>query len=138
MLNSIVIQGRLTNDPELKYTNSGKSVTSFSIACERDFSTNGEKETDFINIVAWNGTAEFISKFFQKGKQILLKGSLQTRKYQTKNGENRTVTEVIADKVYFCGDKVKDPLEELNGKLDDTNQSIDDFTEVDSDDDLPF
>lgn len=108
MLNFVVIQGRLTETPELKKTtNSGKSVTSFSLACERDFSTGGEKETDFINIVAWNGTAEFVSKYFTKGKQMIVKGSLQVRKYKTKDGENRYTTEVIADKVYFGGDKEK-------------------------------
>ena len=137
MFNSVVLQGRLTADPELKTTNSGKSVISFSLAVERDFTTNGEKETDFINIVAWNGTAEFISKFFQKGKQMLLRGSLQVRKYQTQNGENRQVTEVIADKVYFCGDKGKDPLAEFKNEVDELNQS-NDFAEVDSDEDLPF
>lgn len=107
MLNTIILQGRLTTDPELKVTTNNKPVTSFSIAVERDFSTNGEKETDFINIVAWNKTAEFISKYFAKGKQIILKGSLRVRKYQTDNGDNRTVTEVLAENVYFCGDKEK-------------------------------
>ena len=107
MLNEIILQGRLTTDPELKVTASNKPVTSFSIAVERDFSTNGEKETDFINIVAWNTTAEFITKYFTKGKQIVLRGSLRVRKYQTENGDNRTVTEVLAEKVYFCGDKEK-------------------------------
>ena len=82
MLNEVILQGRLTQDPELKTTTSGKSVISFSLAVERDFSTDSEKETDFINIVAWNKTAEFISKFFNKGKQMLLRGSLQVRKYQ--------------------------------------------------------
>jgi single-strand DNA-binding protein len=136
MLNEIILQGRLTDDAELKITNSGKYVTSFSLAVERDFSTGDEKETDFINIVAWNKTAEFITKYFTKGKQMIVKGSLQVRKYQTQNGENRHSTEVLADKVYFCGDKAKDPLNELSGKLDTLSQ--DDFTEVSADDDLPF
>lgn len=134
MLNNVIIQGRLTQDPELKTTNSGKSVTSFSLAVERDFSTGDEKETDFINIVAWNKTAEFITKYFTKGKQMLVKGSLQVRKYQTQNGENRTVTEVLADKVYFAGDKEKDSLQVVQGKL----EQYDDFTEVDESEDLPF
>lgn len=107
MLNEIILQGRLTADPELKVTTNNKPVTSFKIAVERDFSTNGERETDFINIVAWNGTAEFITKYFTKGKQIVVKGSLRVRKYQTENGENRYSTEVLAEKVYFCGDKEK-------------------------------
>ena len=134
MFNTVILQGRLTDNPELKVTNTGKNVTSFSLAVERDFSTNGEKETDFINIVAWNNTAEFISKYFQKGRQMLLRGSLQVRKYQTQNGENRYATEVVADKVYFCGDKAQDPLQAVQGKL----EQYGDFTEVDGDEDLPF
>ena len=133
MLNEIILQGRLTETPELKTTNSGKSVTSFSLAVERDFSTGDEKETDFINIVAWNKTAEFITRYFIKGKQMIVKGSLQVRKYQNQNGENRCVTEVIADKVYFCGDKEKTS----QGESYDDN--TDGFTDVsDGDDDLPF
>lgn len=107
MLNEIILQGRLTKDPELKTTNTGKSVCSFSLAVERDFSTDGEKITDFIDIVTWNKTAEFVSKHFAKGKQMVVKGNLQTRKYQTQNGENRNTTEVVAEKVYFCGDRDK-------------------------------
>ena len=136
MLNEIILQGRLTDTPELKKTNSGKSVTSFTLAVERDFSTSGEKETDFINIVAWNGTADFITKYFTKGKQMLVKGSLQVRKWQNQNGEQRYSTEVIADKVYFCGDKSNsDPMTDFAQKVD----GYGDFTEVDNNDaDLPF
>lgn len=131
MLNTVILQGRLTDTPELKTTTTGKSVTSFSIAVERDFSTNGERETDFINIVAWNNTAEFVTRYFNKGKQILVKGSLQVRKYQTQNGENRYSTEVLAEKVYFCGDKGNTQQGE--------NYDVGNFeyTEVD-DEDLPF
>ena len=131
MLNEIILQGRVTDAPELKTTNNGKYVTSFSLAVERDFSTGEEKETDFINIVAWNKTAEFVSKFFTKGKQMLVKGSLQVRKYQTQNGENRYATEVIADNVYFCGDKEK---VSQNEKSDNTSE----FTDLVGSDDLPF
>lgn len=128
MLNEIILQGRLTNDPELKITPNGKYVTSFSVACEREFSTGNERETDFINIVAWNKSAEFINKYFTKGKQILVRGSLQVRKYQTQNGENRYATEVVAEKVYFCGDKTNA-----------TQNEIDDFVEVsETSGDLPF
>ena len=129
MLNVILLQGRLTDTPELKTTTNGKSVTSFSLAVERDFSTSDDKETDFINIVAWNKTAEFISKFFTKGKQMLVRGSLQVRKYQTQNGENRYATEVIADKVYFCGDKQNDSAGFTNNG---------DFEEVIGTEELPF
>lgn len=133
MLNEIILQGRLTDNPELKVTaNSGKYVTSFSLAVERDFSTGDEKQTDFINIVAWNKTAEFICKYFTKGKQMLVKGSLQVRKYQTQNGENRHATEVIADKVYFCGDKSS------SGPLPEFSQKVDEFTSIDTDEELPF
>ena len=133
MLNTVILQGRLTNTPELKATTTGKNVTSFTLAVERDFSTGNEKETDFINIVAWNNTAEFITKYFAKGKQIIIRGSLQVRKYQTQNGENRYATEVIADKVYFCGDKTQDPLQAVQNNLEQY-----DFTEVDDSEDLPF
>ena len=105
MLNEIILQGRLTDNPELKTTNTGKSVTSFTLAVDRDFSTDGEKTADFINIVAWNKTAEFITKYFTKGKQMVVKGSLQVRKYQNQDGENRYITEVLAEKAYFCGDR---------------------------------
>lgn len=107
MLNEIILQGRLTDNPELKTTTTGKSVASFSLAVERDFSTDGEKTADFINIVAWNKTAEFITKYFTKGKQMIVKGSLQVRKYQNQDGENRYITEVLAEKAYFCGDREK-------------------------------
>ena len=135
MLNNVILQGRLTNDPELKSTNGGKYVTSFSLAVERDFSTNGEKETDFINIVAWNNTAEFITKYFTKGKQMLINGSLQVRKYQTQNGENRYATEVLAKNVYFCGDKEKTSQGESYAH---SNANESDFTETNGDEDIPF
>ena len=134
MLNTVILQGRITDTPELKTANTGKSVTTFSLAVERDFSTGNEKETDFINIVAWNNTSEFITKYFTKGKQMIIRGTLQVRKYQTQNGENRYSTEVVADKVYFCGDKEKDPLQAIQNNL----EQYGEFTEVDSDEDLSF
>ena len=106
MLNKIFIMGRLTRDPELRRTQSGTAVTSFSLAVDRDYkSQSGEKETDFIDVVAWRSTAEFVSKYFQKGSMIAIEGSLQTRQYQDKNGNNRTATEVLASQVSFCGGK---------------------------------
>ena len=128
MLNEVILQGRLTENPELKKTNTGKSVTSFSLAVERDFSTDGDKITDFINIVAWNKTAEFVSRFFAKGKQMIVKGALQVRKYQTQNGDNRSVTEVIADKVYFAGDRTNTA----------PTQDDDGYMEIVGDDNIPF
>lgn len=139
MLNEIILQGRTTSDLELKTTNSGKSVCSFTLAVERDFSTGGEKATDFINIVTWNKTAEFVSRYFAKGKQMIVNGSLQTRKYQTQNGDNRTVTEVVAEKVYFAGDKAEQTntrTEPIGGAF---SQSTVNFENVQfGDEDIPF
>ena len=109
MLNHIVLMGRLTRDPELRRTGSGTAVASFTIAVDRDFSSkdSGEKETDFINIVAWRQTGEFVSKYFTKGRMIVVSGRLQVRKWQNENGENRYSTEVVADSCYF-GDSKKE------------------------------
>ena len=100
--------GRLTRDPELRRTQSGTAVTSFSIACDRDFkSQGGEKETDFIDIVAWRGTAEFVSKYFTKGRTAIVEGRLQIRDWTDNNGSKRRSAEVIADNIYF-GDSKRD------------------------------
>lgn len=105
MINNIVIMGRLTADPELKTTNSGVSVTAFTVAVDRSAkSKDGERLTDFIPCVAWRGTAEFVSKWFSKGKMIAVAGELQSRKFTDKDGNNRTAFEVIASNVSFCGD----------------------------------
>ena len=106
MLNKIIIMGRLTRDPELRRTQSGTAVTSFSLAVDRDFkSQNGEKETDFIGIVAWRGTAEFVSKYFTKGRMAVVEGRLQIRDWTDKDGGKRRSAEVIADNVYFGDSK---------------------------------
>ena len=108
MLNKGVIMGRLARDPELRRTQAGVSVTSFRIACDRDFkSQSGEKETDWIDIVAWRNTAEFVSKYFQKGRVAIVEGRLQTRDWTDKDGNRRTAVEVVADNVYF-GDSKRD------------------------------
>ena len=108
MLNRIVLMGRLTRDPELRRTQSGTAVTSFSIACDRDFkSQGGEKETDFIDIVAWRGTAEFVSKYLTKGRMAIVEGRLQIRDWTDNNGSKRRSAEVIADNIYF-GDSKRD------------------------------
>ena len=108
MLNKIVIMGRLAKDPELRRTQSGVSVTSFRIACDRDFkSQSGEKETDWIDVVAWRSTAEFVSKYFSKGRMAIVEGRLQTRDWTDKEGNKRVATEVVADNVYF-GDSKRD------------------------------
>lgn len=110
MLNHIVLMGRLTRDPELRRTGSGIPVASFSLAVDRDFGGNretGEKETDFIDIVAWRNTAEFVSKYFSKGRMAVVSGRLQIRNWQDKDGNKRRSAEVVADNVYF-GDSRRD------------------------------
>lgn len=109
MLNHITLMGRLTRDPELRRTGSGVAVASFNIAVDRDFTdkSSGEKETDFIDCVAWRQTGEFVSKHFRKGRMIVVSGRLQVRKWKNKDGDNRYTTEVVADNCYF-GDSKKD------------------------------
>ena len=102
MLNVVAIMGRLVADPELRTTPQGTNVCSFRIACDRNFVRQGEqRQADFIDIVAWRSQAEFVSKYFQKGSLIAIEGSLQTRQYQDKNGNNRTAIEVNCDEVSF-------------------------------------
>lgn len=106
MLNRIIIMGRLTHEPELRHTNSNIPVCSFSIACDRDFKNDkGEKETDFIDVVAWRSTGEFVSKYFTKGRMAIIEGRLQMREYTDKEGNKRRTTEVVADNVYFGDSK---------------------------------
>ena len=109
MLNHIVIMGRLVRDPELRRTGSGIAVTSFSLAVDRDFgkNENGEKETDFIDCVAWRQTGEFVSKYFTKGRMAVVSGRLQIRSWTDKEGNKRRTAEVVADNVYF-GDSKRD------------------------------
>ena len=110
MLNHIVIMGRLTRDPELRYTQSQIPVASFTVAVDRDFGgrDGGEKQTDFINCVAWRSSAEFVSKYFHKGSMAVVSGRLQIRSYQDREGNNRTAAEVVADNVYFGESKRRD------------------------------
>lgn len=105
-MNVCILMGRLTFDPELKRTPSGVSVTSFTVAVQRNYVAKGEeRQSDFIDVVAWRNTAEFISKYFRKGQMIAVQGSIQTRSYQDKQGNKRKAVEVLADKADFCGDK---------------------------------
>ena len=102
MLNVAIIMGRLTRDPELRRTNSGKPVASFTVAVDRDYAPEGqEKETDFIDCVAWNGTAEFVEKYFKKGSMIVVNGRLQLRNWTDKDGNKRRTAEILASNVYF-------------------------------------
>ena len=104
MLNHITIMGRLTKDVELRKTPTGTSVASFTIACDRDFSKE-DKETDFIECVAWKGTADFVSKYFSKGRMAVVSGRLQIRSWTDKDGNKRKTAEVVADNVYFADSK---------------------------------
>lgn len=108
MLNRIVLMGRLTHDPELRRTQSDTPVCSFSLAVDRDYKRDGEKETDFIDIVAWRSTADFVSKYFTKGRMAVVEGRLQIRDWTDKEGGKRRSAEVIADNVYFGDSKPKD------------------------------
>jgi single-strand DNA-binding protein len=105
MLNHITIMGRLTRDPEMRRTGSGVAVTSFTIACDRDFGQDGQKETDFIDITCWRNTAEFVSKYFTKGRMAVVSGRLQIRSWTDKDGNKRKSAEVVADNVYFGDSK---------------------------------
>ena len=107
MLNHITIMGRLTRDPEMRRTGSGVAVTSFTIACDRDFGQNGQKETDFIDVTAWRNTGEFVDKYFTKGRMAVVSGRLQIRSWTDKDGNKRKSAEVVADNVYF-GDSKSD------------------------------
>lgn len=133
MLNRITLQGRLTKDPELRYTTSGKPVTSITLAVDRDRIVGETRETDFIDCVTWNGTAEFVSKYFRKGQMVCLSGRLQSRKWTDRDGNNRINWEVSADNVYFCGDNRERPNQAP------VDASADKFTELDGDDgEIPF
>ena len=114
MLNHITIMGRLVADPEIRRTGSGVAVTNFTIACDRDFSSNGEKETDFVEIVCWRNTAEFVSKYFSKGRMAVVSGRLQIRSWNDKDGNKRRTAEIVADNVYF-GDSKSDTQNQNSG-----------------------
>ena len=114
MLNHITIMGRLCADPEIRRTTSGVAVTNFTIACDRDFGNNGEKETDFVEIVCWRNTAEFVSKYFSKGRMAVVSGRLQIRSWNDKDGNKRKTAEIVADNVYF-GDSKSDTQNQNSG-----------------------
>lgn len=143
MLNVVVLSGRLTADPELKTTNNGISVCGFTIAVERRYRQGEERQADFINIVAWRSSAEFVSKYFKKGQMIAVRGAIQTRRYQDKDGNNRTAFEVVADDVQFADfgkkeDKPSADVDPANDPLPQFADSLEAFQEVDPDEDCPF
>ena len=140
MFNLVVLTGRLTADPELKYTPNNIPVTSFSIAVSRRYKAGEETQADFINIVAWQKTAEFVTKYFSKGSMIGIEGSIQTRRYTDKEGKNRTVFEVVANNVQFVESKREGGAASNEAPASFSNASANEFVEIDngSDDDLPF
>ena len=148
-MNVITLMGRLTNDPELKTTPNGVSVTSFTIAVDRSYTPKGqEKQTDFITCVAWRNTAEFISKYWHKGQRIAVKGELQTRKYTANDGGQRTAYEVVVDNAFFCESKEQNQqpvtIEQLpqhsapSAQYQQAVNSQQGFEEIITDEDLPF
>ena len=131
MLNKVIIMGRLVRDPELRRTSSGTAVASFTIACDRDFkSDGGEREADFIECVAWRNTAEFVSKYFTKGRMAVVSGRLQTRNWTDKEGNKRKATEIVAESVYF-GDSKREELQSYAAPQES-------FAELPDDGDIPF
>lgn len=157
MLNVVAIMGRLVADPELRTTTQGTNVCTFRIACERSYTQKGQqRQADFVDIVAWGKTAEFICKFFQKGSMIAIDGSIQTRNYQDKQGNNRTAVEVVANNISFAGAKAADKpaaasyeqqtrnhVQQANAtqsapQPDYTQGGMDDFSVISDTDDLPF
>lgn len=143
MLNIAVIMGRLTADPELRTTGTGISVCSFSVAVDRRFSSGGERQTDFINCVAWRQTAEFISRYFHKGSMIAINGSIQQRQYTDKDGNKRNAFEIVVDNANFCGSKAESGTGSSSASQQApasfSNADTGDFQEISmSDDDLPF
>lgn len=133
-MNNVTLMGRLTQDPELKQTPNGVSVATFSLAVNRNFqSKDGTRQADFINIVVWRGTADLVCKYFAKGQQVALEGSIQTRSYEDKQGNKRTAFEVVADQVYFAEGK----SDSNTSKPKESIADFGDFDEID-DDDMPF
>lgn len=127
-LNYTIIHGRLTADPELKTTQSGISVTTFTVAVDRQYKNGEDKITDFFSVTAWRGLAEMICKHFNKGKEVIIAGEMQSRKYQDKDGNNRIAWELVANSVDFCGSKNETAQKPSEPK----------FEEVDTDEMLPF
>ena len=138
MLNRIILMGRLVADPELRRTQGGTAVTSFRIAVDRDFKDKqtGGKETDFIDVVAWRGTAEFVSQYFAKGRMAVVEGRLQLRSWMDKEGSKRTSAEVVADNVYF-GDSKRDGQDDRRAALAERMEHAG-FAELQDDGNLPF
>lgn len=141
-LNKVILVGRMTSDPELKQTQNGTSVTSFTVAVNRKYQKDTEQTADFINCVAWRQTAEFLANHFHKGSSICVIGSIQTRSYTTQNGEKRYATEIVADEVRFVDSKSDNnssaPAPTTTTYIPEAYSNGASFEEVASGDDLPF
>ena len=138
MLNCVVIAGRIVRDPELRRTGSGKAVTSFTVACDRDFKNQqtGEKEVDFFDCVAWGAAGENAARYFSKGQMAMVTGRLQIRQYTDKNGQKRKQTEILVSSLYFCGNNSQP---NAGGSTAQNAQSAPQFVPVECDDDqLPY
>ncbi len=151
MFNNATIQGRMVADPEFRQTPNGRDVSSFRMACDRSFAdANGNRETDFIDFVAWGKTAEFVSKWFRKGDMALVSGRIQVRGYEDRDGNKRKAFEIVCSSVDFCGGGKKDSHDQGSGynrapassqggsRQTYAHPSSNDFTEIDDGEDLPF
>ena len=141
MLNCVVIAGRMVRDPELRRTGSGKAVTSFTVACDRDFKNQqtGEKEVDFFDCVAWGAAGENAARYFSKGQMAMVTGRLQIRQYTDKNGQNQKQTEILVSSLYFCGNRAANSQPNAGGSAAQNAQSAPQFVPVECDDDqLPY
>ena len=142
-LNVVAIMGRLAADPQMRQTQAGKSVCSFRIACDRGRKdANGQNQTDWLDVVAWDKTADFVSRYFSKGSMIAVTGRLQSRNYQDKNGNNRTAIEIVANQVSFSGEKKQQDTKSFQqaneNALNFAQGGNDDFAPIEDADDLPF
>ena len=141
MLNKGIIMGRLTRDPELRYTQSNTPVSTFTVAVDRDFKDkgSGERQTDWIDVVAWRQTGEFVDRYFTKGRMAVVEGRLQIRQYTDKEGNNRTATELVADEIAFCGDgnSARENAGAMESDAEHDTESGS-FEDLEDDDELPF
>lgn len=136
MLNHITLMGRLTRDPELRYTQSNTPVANFRLAVDRDYSSGGERQTDFIECVAWRSTAEFVEKYFQKGSMAVVSGRLQIREWTDKEGKQRSSAEVVLDSIYFGESKRRD--DGGRNRREEPPSGGGAFSDLDDDGELPF
>lgn len=133
-VNKVIMMGRLTKDPELRYTSNDKAVCNFTIAVKRKFAKEGEQQVDFVPVVAWNKLGEFCGKYFQKGRQVAVTGRLQTRNWDDNEGKKHYVTEIVAEEAFFADSK----MESRKDNVGDAAEPTDGFYPLDVDDELPF